>query len=135
MIFVGVNNQAPLHAKATHLLEAAMAGPRTVAFYWTVLLAFLRISTRPGLLQNPLPAPIAFQLVDAWLAQPSAIVLDPTPKHLRTLRQLVEPLGTAGNITSDAHLAALAIDHGAELPSSDNDFARFPGLRWCNPLA
>jgi predicted nucleic acid-binding protein len=69
------------------------------------------------------------------MEQPAVAVVEPTGHHLRTLRDLVLPLGTGGNLTADAHLAALAMEHGAELCSADNDFARFRGLRWRNPLA
>jgi len=74
-------------------------------------------------------------VVDAWLQQSSVTVPEPTARHLRTMRALISPLGTGGNLTSDAHLAALAIEHGAELCSTDNDFGRFNRLRWRNPLA
>ena len=77
---------------------------------------------------------VAFDLVEAWLQQPSVTVPEPTPRHLQTMRDLILPLGTAGNLTSDAYLAALAIEHGAELCSTDNDFGRFSRLRWRNPL-
>ena len=73
-------------------------------------------------------------MVDGWLAQPPALILTPTDRHLAILRGLIEPLGTAGNLTSDAHLAALAVEHGGEVCSGDSDFARFQGLRWSNPL-
>jgi hypothetical protein len=76
----------------------------------------------------------AFDVVVGWLAQPCALVLHPTDRHLTILRSLVEPLGTAGNLTTDAHLAALAIEHGGEVCSGDTDFSRFRGLRWANPL-
>jgi predicted nucleic acid-binding protein len=77
----------------------------------------------------------AFTTVEGWLAQPNALILHPTGRHLTILRGLIEPLGTAGNLTSDAHLAALAIEHGGEVCSADTDFSRFPGLRWVNPLS
>jgi predicted nucleic acid-binding protein len=76
----------------------------------------------------------AFDLIDLWLEQPPVTVPEPTPRHLQTMRDLVSSLWTAGNLTSDAYLAALAIDHGAEVCSSDNDFGRFSRLRWRNPL-
>jgi len=76
----------------------------------------------------------ALDLVDAWIAQPCVTVLHPGHRNPAVLRELLEPLGTAGNLTSDAHLAALAIEHGAELCSADADFSRFPGLRWTDPL-
>jgi hypothetical protein len=77
----------------------------------------------------------AFQLVNSWLSQPVVTMVEPGPHHLRALQSLLTPLGSAGNLVPDAHLAALAIEHGAVLCSTDNDFARFPGLHWRNPLA
>jgi toxin-antitoxin system PIN domain toxin len=106
-----------------------------VGLPWIVLLAFLRLTTRPGLFQKPLSAGAAFDVVDAWLQQSSVTVPEPTARHLQTMRDLIAPIGTAGNLTSDAHLAALAIEHSAELCSTDNDFGRFSRLRWRNPLA
>ena len=135
LLIYAVNQDSPLHRKAKTWLEFAMSGPDTVGFSWNVLLAFLRLTTRPGLFRNPLPVETAFELIAGWLAEPSATVVHTGPRHLRILRELLLPMGTGGNLTSDAHLAALAIEHGAELCSSDNDFARFSGLRWRNPLA
>ena len=77
----------------------------------------------------------ALDYVDRWLAQPITTVIEPTARHAAVLRDLLGPVGAAGNLVSDAHLAALAIEHGAELCSADRDFGRFPGLRWMNPLA
>ncbi|MCW5981630.1 MAG: type II toxin-antitoxin system VapC family toxin [Bryobacteraceae bacterium] len=134
LLIYAVNSDAPLHRAAKSWLEAALSGPETVGLSWSVLLAFLRLTTRSGLFQKPLPVKAAFDLLDSWLAQPSVVTVEPTTQHIRVLRRLLLPSGTAGNLTSDAHLAALAIEHGAELCSSDNDFARFPGLRWRNPL-
>ena len=73
-------------------------------------------------------------MVDHWLAQPCAVIVHPGDRHAALMRQLLRPLGTAANLVSDAHLAALAIEHGAELNSCDSDFSRFSGLRWANPL-
>jgi uncharacterized protein len=114
-------------------LEEALSGTETVAFSWSVLLAFVRLSTRPVVFERPLSADEALDLVEGWLDQPNATLVDPTIRHVATLRNLLRPLGTAGNLTSDAHLAALAIEHGAELCSYDGDFARFPGLHWSRP--
>ena len=77
----------------------------------------------------------AFEYIDSWLDSPVATVVHPSERHADHMRDLLLPLGTAGNLTDDAHLAALAIEHGAELCSSDNDFSRFEGVRWVNPLA
>jgi toxin-antitoxin system PIN domain toxin len=111
-----------------------VSGRDTIGLPWSVILAFLRLTTRPGLFQRPLPLEAALKLVDAWLEQPAVTIVQPTNRHWQVLRGLILPAGTAGNLTSDAHLAALAIEHGAELCSTDNDFARFAGLRWRNPL-
>ena len=135
LLIYAVNADAPLNRKAKSWVESALSGRETVGFSWNVLLAFLRLTTRPGLFRRPLPVDTAFDLVASWLDQPSAAIVHPGPRHLQILRELLLPLGAGGNLTSDAHLAALAIEHRAELCSSDTDFARFPGLNWRNPLA
>jgi toxin-antitoxin system PIN domain toxin len=123
------------HERARTWLESRLSGPETLGFAWTVMLAFVRLVTSPRVFEAPLREDEAFDVLDAWLASPCATVLGPGPRHHVLLRQLLEPLGTAGNLTTDAHLAALAIEHDATLCSADTDFARFPGLRWTNPLA
>jgi toxin-antitoxin system PIN domain toxin len=122
------------HAHALEWVEDTLSGTETVAFAWPVLTAFVRVITNPRALRHPWDAEQALEVVDGWLAQPPAIVVHPTDRHLAVLRDLLVPLGTAGNLTSDAHLAALAIEHGATLCSCDGDFSRFPGLRWVDPL-
>jgi uncharacterized protein len=134
ILIYAVNSDSPLHQKAKAWLESTLSGPDTTGLSWIVLLAFLRLTTRPGIFQRPIAVNTAFNVVDAWLAQPSVVTVDPTAQHLRVMRDLLLPFGTGGNLTSDAHLAALAIEHGAELCSTDNDFGRFPRLRWRNPL-
>jgi uncharacterized protein len=135
LLIYAVNADTPLHPKAKSWLESTLSGQETVGFPWSVLLAFLRLTTRPGLFLHPLPIKTAFGLLASWLDQPSATIVHPGPRHLTVLSELLVPMGTGGNLTSDAHLAALAIEHGAELCSSDTDFARFKGLKWRNPLA
>lgn len=135
LLIYAVNEDAPLHGKARSWMEGVMSGTETVALPWAVLLTFLRLTTRPGLFRKALAVETAFELMDAWLQQPPVTVLEPAANHLRLLRDLLLPLGAGGNLTSDAHLAALAIGHGAEVCSADSDFTRFTGLRWRNPLA
>jgi toxin-antitoxin system PIN domain toxin len=135
ILLYAVNSDAPLHRRAKAWLEEALSGGETVAFSWGVILAVLRLTTRAGLFAHPLAPEAAFLLVAEWLDQPTVTVVQPGPRHLAILRDLLLPLGTAGNLTTDAHLAALASEHGADLYSCDGDFARFPGLRWSNPLA
>jgi len=135
ILIYAVNIEAPLHGRAKAWLESTLSGHDTVGLPWNVLLAVIRLMTRPGAFRDPIPLSEAFRVVDSWLDRPSVAVVHPGPRHLRVLRDLLLPLGTGGNLTSDAHLAALAIEHGAELCSCDGDFARFPGLHWRNPLA
>jgi hypothetical protein len=135
LLVYAMDASAPRHGPARAWLDAQLSGTETIAFAWAVLLAFIRLSTNPRVFTSPLAPNEVFAVIDGWLGQPSATVVHPTERHAAILRELLEPLGTAGNLTSDAHLAALAIEHGAELCSSDRDFARFPGLRWLDPLA
>ncbi|MCA1552835.1 MAG: type II toxin-antitoxin system VapC family toxin [Chloroflexi bacterium] len=135
LLLYAVDESSPFHSAARTWFERALSGPETIAFDWHVLLAFIRLSTRARLFTHPLTTTQALDLVDSWLAQPNVTVVHPTERHAPILRELLEPLGTAGNLTSDAHLAAMAIEHGMELCSLDNYFARFPGLRWTNPLS
>ncbi|MGA2195354.1 MAG: type II toxin-antitoxin system VapC family toxin [Bryobacteraceae bacterium] len=134
LLLYAVNRDTPLHAKAKACLERSLTGDEPVAFAWNVILAFLRLTTRPGLFRQPLAPDEAFDLIESWLAEPTARLVAPGPRHLSILRTLLAPLGTAGNLTSDAHLAALAIEQNAQLCSCDADFARFPALDWQNPL-
>jgi uncharacterized protein len=122
------------HEPARAWVEDRLSGTETFALAWVVLLAFIRLTTSSRVFQSPLTTRHALDLVDGWLAQPCATVVHPTSRHAAVLGELLEPLGTAGNLTTDAHLAALAIEHGAELCSTDMDFSRFTGLRWTNPL-
>jgi uncharacterized protein len=123
------------HERARPWLEERLSGVEAFGFAWATLLAFVRLVTNPRVFESPLRVAQALDVVEAWLAAPCATVLHPGPRHAVLLRQLLEPLGTAGNLTTDAHLAALAVEHDAELCSADADFSRFPGLRWSNPLA
>lgn len=134
LLIYAIDEEAPRHAKARAWLEEVLSGTEAVAFAWAVLLGFVRISTNPVALENPLSAEEALDYIDGWLEQPVADVVHPTPDHASILRELLGPTGAAGNLTSDAHLAALAMEHGAELCSCDTDFARFTGLRWMDPL-
>ena len=135
LLIYAVNRDAVLHSKAKTWLEKALGDIEPLGFSWLVILAFLRLTTRPALFQKPLSPQRAFDLMEEWLSQPAARIVLPGSRHYSILRGLLSPLGTAGNLTSDAHLAALAIEQDAQLCSCDNDFARFQGLRWKNPLA
>ena len=134
LLLYATDTRSPRHAAARSWLERQMSGDETIALAWVVLLAFMRLSTHPQVFARPLPMARAFDVVSQWLSQPCAVVVHPGDRHAAVMRELLRPLGTAGNLVNDAHLAALAIEHGAELSSCDTDFSRFSGLRWRNPL-
>jgi toxin-antitoxin system PIN domain toxin len=134
ILLYAINENSPHFARLKPWLESLIAGEEPVGFAWLALLGFLRLSTRGQIVANPFTPEEAMAVIEGWLAQPNARILHPTDRHFSILRGLLEPLGTAGNLTSDAHLAALAIEYGGELCSADNDFRRFRGLRWHNPL-
>lgn len=129
VLLYAVNRDSPRHTEAKAWLEDHLVGAEPVAFAWIALLAFVRVSTLPGLAPNPLPVADALDLVDDWLGAPASITVHPTSRHAAVLGGLLREAGTAGNLTSDAHLAALAIEHGATVCSFDRDFARFTGVR------
>lgn len=135
LLLYAINRDSAQHAPARAWLERTLANREPVALPWVVVLGFLRLATSARVFPEPLSAAAAAEVVDGWLAAPAVVVLSPGDEHWRILRGLLDESGTAGNLTTDAHLAALALEHGAELCSTDADFGRFRGLRWVNPLA
>lgn len=111
-----------------------MAREIPVGIAWAVAFGFIRIVTRQGVLSEPLPPLEALDLVDSWFKLPNVEVVEPGPRHVRIVRDLFVATGLGGDLTTDTHLAALAIEYRAEIHSNDGDFGRFPGLRWSNPL-
>jgi toxin-antitoxin system PIN domain toxin len=134
LLLYAVDTGSRDHERAKRWLEQTLSGTEAVGFAWLALLGFIRISTNPTALEHPLSPSESIDYVDEWLATSVATILQPTHQHATVLRRLLESVGTAGNLTTDAHLAALAIEHGAELCSHDADFSRFEGLRWTDPL-
>lgn len=122
------------HDEARRWWDARLSGSAPVCFCWTVVNAFIRIGTSPRVFERPLSLDEATSRVHDWLAQPSTRVIVPTERHWEVLRQLLVAGKATGNLVTDAHLAALAIEHGCELHSTDSDFSRFPKLKWINPL-
>jgi toxin-antitoxin system PIN domain toxin len=117
------------HEPARAWLDDAFSGREAIGFAWVVLLGFLRLITQARLVARPLTADEAADSVEHWLQQPVATVVHPTTRHLSIVRGLLTSVGTAGNLVNDAHLAALAVEHGAEIVSFDRDFGRFEGVR------
>jgi uncharacterized protein len=135
LFLYAANEQSPRHRAALAWVEDTLSGAETVGLAWATLLGFVRVSTHPAFMERPLAPEAALDLLDSWLEQPCVTIVHPTHRHAAVLRELLLPLGTAGNLTSDGHLAAIAIEHGATLCSCDTDFSRFSGLRWEDPLS
>lgn len=134
LLIYAVNRDAPQHKTARRWFEQAVSGHEPVGLPWVCLLAFLRITTRPGILANPLTVDQAVGYVESWLKQPFVEAVAPGPGHWPILRQLLHATGTAGNLTSDLHLAAMAIERSAAICSADHEYRRFAGLEHVNPL-
>ena len=128
------NAEADQHAESRDWLDAKLNGAAPVALPWLSLLAFLRIATNPRAFRTPLSMATAWQQVSIWLSAETVWTPEATERHADVLGPLLSLPGVYGNLVPDAHLAALAIEHGLTLCSTDGDFARFPGLAWQNPL-
>lgn len=129
VLLYAVNGDCLQHPPARKWLEGAFAEPGGIGFSWVAVLGFIRLATKPGIFPQPLGVEDALGLVDDWLNHPHARVLNPTDRHGALLARLLIGAGQAGNLTTDAHLAAIAIEHGATLGTFDHDFERFSGLR------
>jgi toxin-antitoxin system PIN domain toxin len=129
VLLYAVDRASAHHEPSRSWLDASLAGTEAVGLAWIALLAFIRIGTNASILPTPMTPDQATAQAEAWLAAPAATVAQPTPRHASLLRGLLRDTGTAGNLTTDAHLAALALEHGADVVSYDRDFARFPGVR------
>lgn len=135
LLVYAYNEAATHHEAARRWLEDVMTREQPVAFAWAVVLGFVRLVTHPGVLATPLRPREALDRVEELIVREHVELVEPGPRHIRILRDLLEGIGVAGSLTTDAHLAALAIEYQCELVSNDGDFARFAGLRWRNPLA
>jgi toxin-antitoxin system PIN domain toxin len=134
LLIYAVDRQSPQHASALRWWNGLLSGTETVGLAWTVLLGFVRLTTNPRAVLTPLSSSEALDYLDRWLDHRLTTVIDPTPRHAALLRELLTGTGTAANLVTDAHLAVLAIEHGATLCSADHDFGRFSGLTWIDPL-
>lgn len=133
VLLYAVNERAVHHRPARAWLDRSLNGTETVGFAWVALLAFLRLSTHAAVFPHPLRPQAAADVAKSWLRAPGALVLQTGRRHLALLSGFLLEAGTAGNIVNDAHLAALAVEHDAEIVSYDGDFARFAGVRWRRP--
>ncbi len=126
---------SPHHQAARSWWDTQLSGAAPVCLCWTVLGAFIRISTNPRVYEHPLSLDQATSRVQSWLDQPCTRLVHPTQQHWTVFQKMLLKGKAVANLVTDAHLAALSIEHGCELISSDSDFARFPGIRWRNPIS
>ena len=128
------NDGAPRHGEARRWWEGLVNGAERVGVPWAVSLGFMRLTTNRRMLERPMAPERAVDCVREWFRYPHVAPLRPGPDHLPLLREQLAHAGAGGNLVTDAHIAALAIEYGAEIHSNDADFGRFPALRWRNPL-
>jgi uncharacterized protein len=135
ILLYACDDHSPHHSAARVWLERTIVGPELAALSWTVILAFLRLSTDPRVFQRPFSIPEAIETIAGWLKNPRFVLLQPQERHWTVLQQVLISGQASGKLVMDAHLGALAIEHGATLASADRDFARFPKLKLLNPLS
>lgn len=133
VLLYAVNADSRFHEPSRAWLQSALSGGDVVGFAWVVLLAFLRLSTKPNLMDSPLTIDEAAAQVELWLSSPNAVPLEPGPGHVGRMVDMLEGLGAAGNLISDASIAALALENRGSVVTFDNDFSRFPGVSWHRP--
>jgi toxin-antitoxin system PIN domain toxin len=129
------NQNAPQQAAAAAWLNDLLKSPEKIGLPWLTVWAFVRISTNPRIWTNPLAGRDALAIVREWLSSPGVELLEPGPRHAELLEKLVSEYGATGTLVTDAALAALALENGATLASTDQNFRRFPAVKWLNPLA
>lgn len=134
LLVYAYNSDAPFHNRSKEWLEESFSGRTVVGLPWVVMLGFIRIMSSSAVLTSPMEPAEAARCVESWLERPQSQIVIPGPRHLELVSDLMQATGASGRLTTDAHLAALAIETRSELCSNDLDFARFPGLRWINPL-
>jgi len=135
ILLYSVNRDDPRHVKVLAWWENSLRAPEPVALSWSVIHAYLRLATHPRVFTRPQTPEEATDRITQWLAHPNVDIVIESDEHWLVLRDLIRDVGTVGNLVSDAHLAALAISRAMTLVSCDRDFARFPQLRWENPVA
>lgn len=135
ILLYSVDETSQFHARAASWVVEALNGPRRVGLPWLSLSAFLRISTNPRAMADPLAPQQAWEIVDGWLGAPAAWVPEPGPGHHEIFRRLMIDGDLRAGLVSDAMLAALCVEHGLDIVSADSDFARFSEINWINPVA
>ena len=134
LLVYAVDETSPFHATANTWLDDVLSSANPVALCYPTMLGFVRLVTNRRVFSNPLSLQEAVNYVDRWLEQPNVVIVVPTPTHWPLAKDLLNSSGAAGNLTTDAHIAALAVEHGYTVHSNDADFGRFPNVKWVNPL-
>ena len=134
LLVYAVDSEAATHERSKEWLDATLNGPERVGIAWSSLLGFLRLTTHPRVMARPLTMTESWRQVESWLAQDNVWVPTPTSRHGEILGRILAAGQLSASHVPDAHLAALAIEHGLTVYSNDSDFARFADLRWVNPL-
>lgn len=134
LLIYAYDQEAPQHKAARNWWETLLSEDEPVGVPWLVALAFLRIATHPTINRNPMAPAGVMAILKSWEDRACFRYLHPGPRHREILESLVRKAGVSGNRLNDAHIVALAIEHDACIHSSDQDFARFPEVRWLNPL-
>jgi toxin-antitoxin system PIN domain toxin len=134
ILLAAVNKRAPEHKQVHAWWENLLNSSEQVTVSWLVILGFIRLTTNPKVLPEPLLLADAISVVDGWLARPNVEIVQVTTRHWNIMQHMLHAVGHGSTLTMDAHLACLAIEHDAELATLDEDFALFPGLKWINPV-
>ena len=134
LLVYAYNDAAPFHEQARRWWEGLVNGTERVGVPWLVTAGFVRLLTHPSVRERPATPMQAVDYVEEWFRFSNVVPLNPGAEHLRLFRRALNAAGVGANLVTDAHVAALAMEHQAEVHSNDADFGRFPGLRWRNPL-
>lgn len=134
LLVYAVDETSSFHSAANSWLDHALSSTSAVGLCYPTLLGFIRLVTNRRVFSNPLSLEEAIVFVDEWLEQPNVTIVVPTPRHWPLVKDLLHSSGAAGNLTTDAHIAALALEHGYTVYSNDADFGRFQNVRWVNPF-
>ena len=135
LLLYAEDKRSPHHELARIWWDEQLSGNSPVCLCWTVLNAFIRIGTNPRVFEHPLSTEQALSRVQSWLDQPCTRIIHATERHWVVFQEMLKQGKASANLVTDAHLAALAIEHGCEITTTDSDFARFPKVKWRNPIA
>ena len=134
LLLYAYDSSSPFHAKTAGWWQSCLSGTEPIGLLHVVVFGFVRVATNARAFLNPMTPKEAAGHVRSWIEQPPVRVLDPGPDHIQRTLKLLKTIGAAGNLVSDAQMAALTMDYGGVLHTADADFMRFPGLRWHNPI-